>query len=330
MTLATAQHKIADARSPLYISGLGRGFAELRNLDPNEEGISTDTMLTRAGLDWDVEQLPVSYGKSREAEGYVANARSDNGNLLGIVGSTYEPLSNRDGFAFADNIVQSGSGGWMTARELNGGSTVVALMKLNRDIKIGGLDSERVMPLIAFRNSHDGSGSVSVRMTPMRLACLNGMLLPVKGSVREWKARHTRSLTGRIEDARRALEISFTYYDELEELGNKLVAKKVNDRAFAKFLDRLIPYTPTMEEDPGGRPARNREQAINAITGYYNGENLGNVKGTAWGALQAVGEFADWERPVRNTGRSTADENRFVRVTQVSPIKDRALELLTA
>lgn len=328
----TTGYKIEDAQHPLYLSGLGRGFHELRGFDPKGEGIDSAELLKRAGLDWTVEQKKIRVVGSggEQIASHVANTRSDNGAVIGVVGKGYTPLDNADGFSFADQLVQSGNGGWLTATALNGGSTVVALMKLNRDIKIAGMDSETILPLLAFRNGHDGGTSVSMRITPLRLVCLNGMLLPVKDMVRTWKARHTRSVRGRVDDARVALQIAWTYYDELEELGNKLVAKKVNDKAFRTFLDRLVPLTPQMEADQDCRAAKNRDEAIQAITGYWNGENLANVKGTAWGALQAVGEYADWDRPVRNTTRTTAEENRFVRVTKESKIKDRAVELLVA
>lgn len=326
----TTAYKIEDATSPLWLGGLGRGFSDLRDVDPNGEGIDSATMLERAGLNWQVEQRELQVIDGPAVATHVANVRSDTGGIVGVVGRGYTPLQNDEGFAFTDGIVQSGSGGWMTARHLNGGSTVVALMKLNRDIKIGGLDSEGILPLLAFRNGHDGGTALSMRMMPLRLACLNGMLLPVKGSVREWKARHTASISRRGDEARKALDVAWTYYDELEQLGNRLVAERVTERQFTSFLDRLIPLPVKDDETKGGRAATNREAAVAAIRGYWNGENLANVHGTAWGALQAVGEYADWDRPVRTTERTSGDENRFVRVGAVSPIKDRALELLTA
>lgn len=329
--MSTTAYKIEDATSPLWLGGLGRGFSTLRDLDPNSDGIDSQTMLERAGLNWTVEQhdIQVINGGPRIGT-HVANTRSDTGAVVGVVGRGYTPLDNADGFAFADEIVQSGSGGWMTARELNGGSTVVALMRLNRDIKIGGLESESILPLMGFRNGHDGGTAVSMRMMPLRLACLNGMLIPVKGSTREWKARHTRSVKLRVQEARAALNVAWSYYDELEQIGNQLVGQPMTDRAFTRFLDRLIPLPVTDDETKGGRAATNRENAVQAITGYWNGENLANVHGTAYAAFQAVAEYADWDRPVRTTDRSTAEENRFVRVGGISQIKDRALEILTS
>jgi hypothetical protein len=81
-------------------------------------------------------------------------------------------------------------------------------MRLDREIRIGGADGEDILPLLLLRNGHDGGLAVTVSVAPFRLACLNGMLVPVEGAARTWKARHTASLATRLADARRTLEIA--------------------------------------------------------------------------------------------------------------------------
>ncbi len=321
-----------QVRGALYTTG-GRGFPAIRSVRPEEAKTSED-MLNEAGLNWTVEQLPV-YAKTsegmRKIPGRVANVRSDTRDALGVVGHGYTPLQNKDAFAFTDELVQSGQAGWIGAALYGNGAVVSGLMMLNRDIKIAGIEDERVLPLIAFRNGHDGGTGVSVTVAPFRLACLNGMILPLKGATRVWRARHTSGVHRRIDEARRTLELSWSYYDELEEMGRKLVAKKMSDRRFASFMDRLVPLTPKMEADPGGRSANSRQAAIDAITEIFrNGDDLENVRGTEWAALQAVAEYDSWGRNVRKTARSSADENRLARATKPSLLKDRAVTLLTA
>jgi hypothetical protein len=81
-------------------------------------------------------------------------------------------------------------------------------MRLDREIRIGGADGEDILPLLLLRNGHDGGLAVTVSVAPFRLACLNGMLVPVEGAARTWEARHTASLATRLADARRTLEIA--------------------------------------------------------------------------------------------------------------------------
>jgi hypothetical protein len=124
----------------------------------------------------------------------VANVRSDTSAVLGVVGEGYEPLQNRAAFAFCDAITASGETYWVGASATRGGARVHALMQLDREIRIGGAAGEDVLPLLCFRNGHDGGLAVTISVAPFRLACLNGMMLPLEGVARTWKARHTANL----------------------------------------------------------------------------------------------------------------------------------------
>lgn len=318
----------------MYLAGGGRSFgAAFHGVNPDETKTSAQ-MLVDAGLDWQVDQRAISYrsesGTMVPIDGKVANVRSDTGLALGVVGAGYTPLQNADGFAFADELVQGGDGAWIGAAERFGGAQVQAFMRLDRDIRIGGLDDEKLLPLLAFKNGHDGGTGVAISVAPFRAACLNGMMLPIKGEQRVWRYRHTVGLRKQITAARETLSLAWSYYDELEVLGNQLLGKPMAKRELNTFLGRLIPLTPKMEEQPDSRPAKNRDEAITAIAALAaNSENLENVRWTRWAALQAVGEYSDWHRPARTTKLSTGDENRLTRATQPIGLKDRAVELLT-
>jgi phage/plasmid-like protein (TIGR03299 family) len=317
----------------MYLSGGGRDFGgAFRGVDP-EQVRTTDELLAETGLDWGVMQRPVytrdPWGQLVEIENRVANIRDDNGYPLGVVGKGYRPLVNRDGLGFADALVQNGEGGWIGAVESGGGAKVSALMRLDRDIRIAGMDDERFLPLLMFRNGHDGGTGVSVAVAPFRCACLNGMMLPIRGAQRVWRYRHSTNINKRIDEARRALELSWSYYDELERLGDQLVHTPMIDGAFGRFLDRLVPLDPKIE--PDSRPAKNREAALAAIRQlYYHSPTLDAVTGTAWAALNAVTEYNCWERRTRG-GKNEARkaEYRFERATSPQPLADRALALLT-
>ena len=145
---------------------------------------------------------------------HVANVRSDTRAVLGVVGDGYEPLQNRAAFAFCDAITDSGRAHWIGAGSTRGGARVHALMRLDREIRIGGAEGEDVLPLLCFRNGHDGGLAVTVSVVPFRLACLNVMLLSIAGAQRTWKARHTVNVEAKLADARRTLGIAWRYYDE--------------------------------------------------------------------------------------------------------------------
>jgi hypothetical protein len=135
-------------------------------------------MVAAAGLDWTVVQLsleavaPTDEGgvARRAVPRYLANVRSDTGAVLGVVGDGYRPLQNRAAFAFCDSITDSGEAHWIGGGATRGGARVHALMRLDREVRIGGAEGEDVLPLLCFRNGHNGGLAVTVSVAPFRLA----------------------------------------------------------------------------------------------------------------------------------------------------------------
>src|SRR5436190_1930243 len=331
-------HRIDDARAPLWLgSGPAAWGDVVRDIDPAAANSAAE-MVAAAGLDWRVEQHPLEAVVEREYQSlrvpvsrHVANVRSDTRAVLGVVGDGYEPLQNRVAFAFCDTITDSGEAHWIGAGATRCGARVHALMRLDREIRIGGAEGEDLLPLLCFRNGHDGGLAVTVSVAPFRLACLNGMLLPVADTQRTWKARHTANVEAKLADARRTLGIAWRYYDRLEELGAQMIGERIGEGEFERFLARLVPLPePKPDRSDGGRAVRNAERVREAIrTAYRIAPDLDDIRGTRWGALQAVTAYVDHTQPTRQTAGRSHAEARFGRATEPQPLKDKALELLT-
>src|SRR5262245_48494561 len=277
LTMDQPAHRIEDARAPLWFGSGPTAWGEVvRAVDPAATQSAAE-MIAAAGLDWLVEQYPLEAAVERECESlrlsvprHVANVRSDTRAVLGVVGEGYEPLQNRAAFAFCDAITDSGQAHWIGAGATCGGARVHALMRLDREIRIGGADREEVLPLLCFRNGHDGGLAVTVSVAPFRLACLNGMLLPLADAQRTWKARHTANVEAKLADARRTLGIAWRYYDELETLGGRLLRERLTEGDFERFLAGLVPLPdPMPDQTDGGRAVRNAERVREAIRTAY-------------------------------------------------------------
>src|ERR671925_1262345 len=276
----TTGRRMADAERPLWIGQTPGAWGDvLRIIDPNEAQDAA-AMIAAAGLDWTVEQHPLEAVVEREYQSlrvrvprHVANIRSDTRAVLGVVGEGYEPLQNRAAFAFCDAITDSGRAHWIGAGLTRGGARVHALMRLDREIRIGGAEGEDVLPLLCFRNGHDGGLAVTVSVAPFRLACLNGMLLPLADAQRTWKARQTANVEAKLADARRTLGIAWAYFDELEALGGRLIRERMNAGEFERFLARLVPLPePKPDASDGGRAVRNAERVREAIRTASGGD----------------------------------------------------------
>src|SRR5215831_6307 len=162
--LETSSYRIEDARSALWFGRWPGGWGDVVHGVAPGSGSSASAMIDAAGLAWTVEQHPVEAVLGNRESGQarvpvprvVANVRSDTRAVLGVVGEGYEPLQNRTAFAFCDAITDSGRAHWIGAGATRGGARVHALMRLDREIRIGGAEGEEVLPLLCFRNGHDG------------------------------------------------------------------------------------------------------------------------------------------------------------------------------
>lgn len=302
-----------------------------------EDVIEAARAIELAGLDWQVEVWPlVAYPPSEQdpdgvdvgvnvAEGF-ASVRTSDRKILGVVGPSWTPIQNREMFDLGESLVDSSEAKWHTAGSLRGGSRVWALMKLPKDVKIAGMEDEKIDPFVCLTMGHDGGMALRAIVTPVRVVCMNTLSLALSTADRMHVVRHTPNAEGRMQEARDVLGISFKYFDAIEELGNTLVGRKMTRTSMETFLTRLVPLAPTVSLD--SQKAKNVETAREAIRSIAaDADNLGNVRGTEWAALQAVIEYDDYGRRVRGDEQKQA-ETRFERAMFKPVLKNRALRIL--
>lgn len=146
--------------------------------------------LKLAGLDWKVVQEPLITGAGDMVDGYKANVRNTDNQVLGVVGDRYRIVQNEEAFAFTDDLLGYGVR-YETAGSLQGGKKVWMLAHMPQEYIIAG---EHISPYLLFSNSHDGSGAVKVAITPIRVVCNNTLNLALNTAKRSWSAMHTGSI----------------------------------------------------------------------------------------------------------------------------------------
>lgn len=291
------------------------------HLEAEAGKLYADEAIVKGGLDWEVGLVPVEY-KDAVVEGKFFTVRIGDDKVLGVVGKSYRPVQNREGFRLLNDLVDSDDVEIETAISLRGGKTVAIVARRPENILIAGED---VVPYLIFTNSHDGTGSVTMLTSPVRVVCQNTLNVAVRGAKSVYRVRHTSSATSRINEAREALQLSFSYSDSLAVMGEQLVSTKITDREFERFLKGLVPAP-----KPDGKNVRtvnNRERTRDGIREVYRKEdNLNDIRGTAWGALNAVAEYEDHGKKYRT------DDRRFQAIVEEAGqgLKQDALELLLA
>src|SRR5262245_27493713 len=87
----------------------------------------------KAGLDWEVELVPLVTADAQAQVTHRAVRRTSDARVLGVVGRRYGPLQNRDAFAWFQPFLDAREAALHTAGSLKSGSRIWVLAKLNRD-----------------------------------------------------------------------------------------------------------------------------------------------------------------------------------------------------
>lgn len=243
-----------------------------------------------------VKPLPI-----KQLGNYYAVTRSDTGDVLHVANSTYELFSNRETFELVELLLDSQAPQvkFETGGVLKEGRLVWALARVDEPIEVPG-DSSPIYPYVSVLNSHDGSAALRAINTSVRIVCWNTWSAAEsqsKASGREFSFRHTSSIRDRVEDARKLLLGARDESLEWAEYAKRMIAIPITDKQVDKFLAEFIPMPPdTMISD---RVADNVHTARAAVRSFYTSASCASIAGTAWGLIQATGEFLDHGREWR-------------------------------
>lgn len=273
-----------------------------------------------AGLDWDVTPVPI-YTSNGQIPNHIANIRSDNDSVLGIVTERYNIVQNRDAFTFTDSLIAEGEVRYETAGSLRDGRQIWMLAKMKDEYDILG---DKFDSYICFINSHDGTGAVRVLMTPIRVVCKNTLNLAIKHATRSWSTTHVGDIAAKMSQAQKTLGLATSYMHGLNEEANKLVDVKISQNQFIEVLNELLPIDSRTNE----RAANNILLKREGIQRAMREEDISKFNGSAWQVINAVSDFVGHSAPQRNT--TTYRENSFARIAAGDTLFDKTYALLKA
>ena len=286
-----------------------------------EKAPTSGEALRVAGLDWEVVQKPVYTDDWHKIPGYYANVRSNDNAVLGVVTSRYRIVQNREAFAFTDELLGKGVR-YETAGSLRKGKKVWILARLP---KLYRLAEDRVMPYLVFSNSHDGSGSIKVAMTPVRVVCNNTLNLAISSAERIWCAAHTGDMGSKLEDAQKTLFMAEDYMNELSKEMDRLSTKRISDAAVQEYIRLILPVPDDATEITESNILKLRKDVENR---YLNAPDLRDVGKNGYRFINAVSDFATHAKPLRET--RNFKENLFLKTMEGNPVIDKAYRLLCA
>jgi phage/plasmid-like protein (TIGR03299 family) len=273
-----------------------------------DETVTTSEMMNLAHLNgWNVRlediPLPEGYRATTTSQLVVRDNPFDKGtDVLAVVGDRYNVVQNEELFDFGDAMLDGGAQ-WESAGSIKNGKVVFGSLVVPREFILdpNGANDKTVSYLLVH-TSHDGSTAVQANITPVRVVCQNTLNMAVKGSKQSFKIRHTATVNGRIDEARRVLGLTFDHMDKFEEMARQMFETEITKAQFDKLVADIYPEP----EDDSAKVAKTRWNEKSDLIQYLytEGQTNANITGTAWGALNAMTEYLDYFRTGRKGGES--------------------------
>lgn len=287
-------------------------------------------MLEAAGLaDLDVRKAPLYAGrKGPLVPNKYANVTKD-GRVVGVVGPSYRIIQMEEAFSFADNLIDSGDGNWERAGSLQNGSIAFGCLEFTHlGITVPGDEADGDMkPYLLIVNSFDGSYPYMGKVAWIHPRCTNTFQMAAGGLGNRFKIRHSGSLDGKIQMAREAIGFAFAHAEESKVLIERLALKQVVDAQVEAIFKAVWPVS---EELPEAR--RDETTASKAFASYLSSPTVEPIRGTAWGAFNAVTEYLDHVAEYKAGKKNTAEDVKATSILLGTSewAKERALNLLLA
>jgi phage/plasmid-like protein (TIGR03299 family) len=266
-----------------------------------------------AGLDWEVELVPLCRNDMVPVDTHLAATRSDTKATLGIVGAGYTPVQNAELFEWLRGLEAIGKVTIETAGALGAGEIVWALARCD-DLKYD-INGDIHHSYMSLTNGHSGNHKLLLTPTDTRQCCANTTAMIVSqdrnGTVASgWELLHRRGIHRNLEIIQNLYAETAKAHKITKEVMELLASKPITDAMVKRmFLEPFIPKAlivpegqeaPAEANDETVRAAlirQEREERLNEIlaSATCNTANAGSI----YSIYQAVTEFAEHDLLVR-------------------------------
>lgn len=326
-------------------------FVSKKEVPWHKLGTIVDTMDSReamvlGGLDFEVEKRPLIvqnpigidfieakeynnisriltkeggvYYKNIEIPGQFATVRTDNNFPLGIVGSKYHVIQNIEAFEFIDSIIGEGVADYETAGCLNNGEVVFITCKVKEELLI---NKDLIDNYLLISMAHDGSASITVMFTPIRVVCNNTLSVALRGKQNKVVIRHTKNAKDKLEQAKKVLGLIDVELELYKELFGRLSHTYISDEKAYKIIEQSF----GLVRDDKNRLSTKAENILrNSKRYYHTGLGQEEIVGTAYGVYNGITGY------LQNVKNYSTDDSKFKSTFagSGSSVRNKALDLL--
>ena len=279
-----------------------------------------------AGLNWEPEPLPIFEQHEdgfREIPGWRRIVRSDTKATLAVRTDSYEVINHKAMGEIIEAILEQSNVTYETAGVTHEGRKVWALAYLDEPVTIPG-DNSVTLPYLALTNHHDGTGGCRASSTSVKIVCANTFSAAEAEGERNstiFSFRHSANWQDRVDEAREVIRGVRRDFDRYTALAKELLDVRFTPEMSERFVREFIPAPPeTLVTD---RVMNNVEEARKAVRLILASPTSEGIADTAWGHVQAAGEYLDHYRRFR-----TMDSYYARQLLRPEPLKTRAVQIV--
>lgn len=290
------------------------------------EGATMSEAQTAAGHNFEVEKAEITAGGVL-LENHVGIQRTDNLDVLGIVRPTYQIIQPDEVYDVLRPVIGETSAHLECGGVLGRGEKMWLLAKFPQQFYVPGVPEDIIENYVLIVNSFDGSLALTLRSTPVRVVCQNTLDYSFRHQApMEFRIYHRSGARDQAKLAHRAVGLITQHSEYIAEAAGRLVKIQMGARAVGSFLKKLLPSAPEREGEGPTKQTREKRDRIELLFSDLDRNNLPGMRGTAWALLQAVFEWADHEKPLREG----VNELERLWFGSVPELKAKAARLLLA
>jgi phage/plasmid-like protein (TIGR03299 family) len=268
---------------------------------PVPQGVTAEEMIRAAGMDWSVELRPARGAKQINSKKEYSRyevvrvprpSTEESEVLLGVVSRRYQPLQNVEAFEFFDPIVGEKKAYFETAGALGEGERIWVMAKMPDAMEI--VPGDECRKYLLLSNTHTGEGSVSVKFTSVRVVCQNTLMMAMEDGQKAYRVRHSKKMQFKLDELAEFLAITQEVFLKAEEYFRRLARIKMIEDRLERYFDAVFPRSEAQKKK-GDKPQR-----WGFLREIFEGQpdlQMPGVRGTLWGAYNAVTRFEDYKHP---------------------------------
>lgn len=262
---------------------------------------NVDLAMDVGNHNFEVEKQAIHTERNILIPDHVAIVRKDTNQYLGTVGSAWEPVQPKEIYELAEELIKYSGGSINGVFNMLGGSIIGISFTLATKEYVKGDPTDLNFLMI---NGFNGTHGIAGHATIDRASCLN----QANTSNRVYSLKHTRYVANRLQVVKNMLKYYNREIKLFDEKMIRLVNTRMNDAEAIEWFESLFPKP---KSPKGESRLENKVGIFLDCLKNGRGTEISGVRGTSYGAFQALTEYINHYQTTRIYNNREKEEVKF-------------------